>query len=131
MSTDSCDGSRQEGLLGISGGVGALTLVALGALLVAAHARAAAPYYDGLMFCALAVLLIFLIIKRRYDRAEGIVVSGVPLLIRAAVGLAVCGMVYGPAPDASAGTALVIAVMAGATVFALLSAIHWVMVTTR
>jgi hypothetical protein len=102
---------------------GAVAIMGLVALFIAAHAGHGIAYYGGLTFFAFAVLFIFLMIKRGYDQAQGISGGGLPLFARVA-GSAVIGyLIYGLAGETIPDKAILIGVAAAVVVFALLAVI--------
>ena len=102
---------------------GVVAVMGLAALFVAARAGHGMPYYGGLTFFVFAVLFIFLMIKRGYDRAEGITGGGLPLFVRAAASVAIGYLMFGLAAESVPEKASLTGVVAAVVVFALLAVI--------
>jgi hypothetical protein len=102
---------------------GAVGIMGLIALFLAARAGHGMAYSGGLAFFAFAVLFIFLMIKRAYDKAEGIKPGGLPLFVRVAISVAFGYFLYGIVADAAPDQATLVGVIAAVVVFALLAII--------
>jgi hypothetical protein len=102
---------------------GAVGIMGLIALFLAARAGHGMAYSGGLAFFVFAVLFIFLMIKRAYDKAEGIKSGGLPLFVRVAISLAFGYFLYGIVADAAPDQAILVGVIAAVVVFALLAII--------
>jgi hypothetical protein len=100
---------------------GAVAIMGLVALFIAAHAGHGVAYYGGLAFFIFAVLFIFLMIKRGYDKAEGVSSGGLPLFVRVAAAAAIGYLIYGLAGESVPDKAILIGAAAAIVVFALLA----------
>jgi hypothetical protein len=102
---------------------GAVGLMGIVGLFVAARAGHGMPYYGGLTFFVFAVLFVFLMIKRGFDRAEGLVPGGLPLFVRTGAAVAIGYLLHGLAAESLSDQATLIGVAAAVVVFAILAAI--------
>ena len=102
---------------------GAVGVMGLVALFLAARAGHGAAYSGGLTFFAFAVLFIFLMIKRGFDKSEGIKSGGLPLFVRVAAAVAFGYLLYGIVADQAPDQATLVGVIAAVVVFALLAII--------
>jgi hypothetical protein len=102
---------------------GAVGLMGIVGLAVAARAGHGMPYSGGLTFFIFAVLFIFLMIKRAYDKAEGLRSGGLPLFVRVAVSVVFGYFLYGIVADQAPDQATLVGVIAAVVVFALLAII--------
>ena len=101
---------------------GAVGVMGVVALFLASRAGHGAAYSGGLTFFAFAVLFIFLMIKRGFDKSEGIRSGGLPLFVRVAASAAFGYLLYGIVAD-HADQATLVGVIAAVVVFALLAII--------
>ena len=120
MTDDSHSGNEITGSYVLCGAVGLMGLVGL---FVAARAGHGLSYYGGLTFFVFAVLFIFLMIKRGYDRAEGITGGGLPVFVRAAASVAIGYLMFGLAAESVPEKASLTGIVAAVVVFALLAVI--------
>ncbi|HKF62993.1 MAG TPA: hypothetical protein VKB42_16630 [Dongiaceae bacterium] len=102
---------------------GAVGVMGVVALFLAARAGHGAAYSGGLTFFAFAVLFIFLMIKRGFDKSEGIRSGGLPLFVRVAAAVAFGYLLYGIVADQAPDQATLVGVIAAVVVFALLAII--------
>jgi hypothetical protein len=102
---------------------GAVGVMGVVALFLAARAGHGAAYSGGLTFFAFAVLFIFLMIKRGFDKSEGIRSGGLPLFVRVAAAAAFGYLLYGIVADQAPDRATLVGVIAAVVVFALLAII--------
>jgi len=109
----------------LSGVVGIMGLVGL---FVAARAGHGMTYYGGLTFFAFAVLFVFLMIKRAYDKSEGVVGGGMPVWVRVAIAVGLGSLIYSLSEDALPDKAGLVAVVAAIVIFALLAYVNRVAV---
>ena len=107
---------------------GAIALMGLVGLFVAARAGHGLTYYGGLTFFGFAVLFVFLMIKHGFDKAEGAVSSGLPTSLRVAVAAGLGFLVYNAAAEALPGKAVLAAVVAAIVIFALLAYVNRVVI---
>ena len=91
-SSDLPDGIIYAGAVGVMGLVG---------LFVAARAGHGMAYSGGLVFFVFAVLFVFLMIKHAYDKTEGMRSGGLPLFVRVGISAAVGYLVYGIVAESS------------------------------
>ena len=117
-SPSSHSGDSLAGSFVWSGAVGIMGLVAL---FVAARAGHGIAYDGGLAFFAFAILFVFLMIKRGFDKAEGMLGGGLPLFVRVTVAAAVGYLLHGIAGESAPDKAMLVGVVAGIVVFALLA----------
>ena len=80
-------------------------------------------YSAGLAFFAFAVLFIFLMIKRAYDKREGLRSGGLPLFVRVAISVVFGYFLYGIVADQAPDQATLVGVISAVVVFALLAII--------
>src|SRR5262249_16617792 len=116
MTDDSHSGNEITGSYVLCGAVGLMGLVGL---FVAARAGHGLGYYGGLTFFAFAVLFIFLMIKHGFDKAEGLVSGGLPVWLRLAIAVGLGFLIYNGAEDALPDKAGLAAVVAAVVIFAL------------
>jgi hypothetical protein len=102
---------------------GAVGVMGVVALFLAAHAGHGMAYSAGLTFFAFAVLFVFLMIKRAYDKAEHIASGVLPLFARVAIAVAFGYFLYSIASDPVPDHATLVGVVAAVVVFALLAII--------
>ena len=102
---------------------GAVGIMGVVALFLAARAGHGAAYSGGLTFFAFAVLFIFLMIKRGFDKSQGIRSGGLPLFVRVAAAGAFGYLLYGIVADQAPDQATLVGVIATVVVFALLAII--------
>jgi hypothetical protein len=102
---------------------GAVAIMGLVALFIAAHAGHGVAYYGGLTFFVFAVLFIFLMIKHGYDKAEGVGSGGLPLFVRVAASAAIGYLMYGLAAESIPDKAILIGAAAAVVVFVLLAVV--------
>ncbi len=102
---------------------GTVGLMGIVGLFVAARAGHGMAYYGGLTFFAFAVLFVFLMIKRGFDRAEDLVSGGLPVFVRAAAAAAIGYLLHGLAAESAPDQATLIGIVAAVVAFALLAAI--------
>lgn len=102
---------------------GAVGIMGLIGLFLASRAGHGMAYSGGLTFFAFAVLFIFLMIKRAYDKAEGVRGGGLPLFVRVAISVAFGYFLYGIVADQAPGQATLVGVISAVVVFALLAII--------
>jgi len=114
----SSHGDSMPGSFVWSGAVGIMGLVGL---FVAARAGHGIAYDGGLVFFAFAVLFIFLMIKRGYDKAEGQLSGGLPLFVRVAVAVAIGYLLHGISAASAPDQAMLVGVVSAVVVFALLA----------
>ncbi len=114
------DDRRPPALPGSFVGSGAVGVMGLVALFIAARAGHGIAYDGGLGFFVFAVLFIFLMIKRGYDHQEGVVSGGLPLFVRVAIAV-VIGYLLHNAVGEDSGLAVLAGAVAGVVVFALLA----------
>ena len=102
---------------------GAVGVMGLIALFLAARAGHGAAYSGGLTFFAFAVLFIFLMIKRAYDKREGLRSGGLPLFVRVGISVVFGYFLYGIVADQAPDQATLVGVISAVVVFALLAII--------
>ena len=102
---------------------GAVGVMGIIALFLASRAGHGMAYSGGLTFFAFAVLFIFLMIKRAFDKSEGIRAGGLPLFVRVAVSVAFGYFLYGIVADEAPDQATLVGVISAVVVFALLAII--------
>ena len=102
---------------------GAVGIMGIVGLIVAARAGHGMAYSGGLAFFTFAVLFIFLMIKRGFDKSEGIRSGGLPLFVRVAAAVAFGYLLYGIVADQAPDQATLVGVIAAVVVFALLAII--------
>jgi hypothetical protein len=103
---------------------GAVAVMGLVGLFVAARAGHGMTYYGGLTFFAFAVLFVFLMIKRSFDKAEGVVSGGLPVGLRAAIAAALGFLIYNATENSLPDKAGLAAVVAGIVIFAILAYVN-------
>ena len=113
-SSDMPDGFIYAGAVGVMG---------LVALFLAARAGHGMAYSAGLAFFAFAVLFIFLMIKRAYDKKEGLRSGGLPLFVRVGISVVFGYFLYGIVADQAPEQATLVGVISAVVVFALLAII--------
>ena len=89
----------------------------------AARAGHGMAYSAGLAFFAFAVLFIFLMIKRAYDKKEGLRSGGLPLFVRVGISVVFGYFLYGIVADQAPEQATLVGVISAVVVFALLAII--------
>ncbi len=102
---------------------GAVAIMGIVGLFVAARAGHGVPYYGGISFFVFAVLFVFLVIKHSFDRAEGIRSGGMPVAIRVGVSAALGYLVYGLAAESIPDKATLAGVAAAIVLFGFLEII--------
>ena len=102
---------------------GAVGIMGIVGLIVAARAGHGMAYSGGLAFFTFAVLFIFLMIKRGYDKREGVRSGGLPLFARVAISIVFGYLLYGIVADQAPDQATLVGVIAAVVVFALLAII--------
>jgi hypothetical protein len=121
MTDQSHSSNERTGNYVLSGAVAAMGLVGL---FVAARAGHGMTYYGGLAFFAFAVLFVFLMIKRSFDKSEGVVSGDMPVGLRLAIAAALGFLVYNAAEESLPDKAGLVAVIAGIVIFALLAYVN-------
>jgi len=121
-------GSILPGSFVWSGAVGIMGLVGL---FVAARAGHGIAYDGGLVFFAFAVLFIFLMIKRGFDKAEGLASGGLPLFVRVAVAVAIGYLLHSILAEGAPDQATLAGVVGAVVVFALLAIIDRIAVRAQ
>jgi hypothetical protein len=121
MTDNSHSGNEITGSYVLCGAVGLMGLVGL---FVAARAGHGLGYYGGLTFFAFSVLFIFLMIKHGFDKAEGLVSGGLPVWLRLAIAVGLGFLIYNGAEDALPNKAGLVGVVAAVVIFALLAYIN-------
>jgi hypothetical protein len=107
---------------------GAVAVMGIVGLFVAARAGHGMTYYGGLTFFAFAVLFVFLMIKRSFDKAEGAVSGGLPAGLRVAAAAALGFLIYNATAAALPDKAGLVAVVAGIVTFALFAYVNRVVI---
>jgi hypothetical protein len=103
---------------------GAVAVMGLVGLFVAARAGHGMTYYGGLTFFAFAVLFVFLMIKRSFDKAEGVASGDMPVGLRVAAAAGLGFIVYNATAESLPDKAGLVAVVAGIVTFALLAYVN-------